>query len=183
MDEPVTLHKYLYGNGESVNGRDPSGNNFLVESLVVVSIAAIIIGTTDYSYHLSLGSDDFGYGVATINNYDELAGDKLSNILLSKKESDDIAKYEYGIKERDCRRGGDCNGYIIQTSYSAPWSVPQGWVKCKYECKGYGAPFLRYMPEEIGCPSPTAWAPGWYLPPPPRNRGELLPKNPFNMNN
>ena len=47
--DPVTLHKYLYANADTVNGIDPSGRATLMELLKTTSAAGMLFGSTAFS--------------------------------------------------------------------------------------------------------------------------------------
>ena len=89
MGEPVTLHKYAYGNLDPVNGVDPSGHMTLTELSYVVGVSAVILMAADYAIKFSMHHDNLSRGVATITGYDELAGEKLSHLLFSKGSNGD----------------------------------------------------------------------------------------------
>jgi len=48
MNDPVTLHKYLYANGDPTNMTDPSGRFGLVDAGVAATISGILVGATVY---------------------------------------------------------------------------------------------------------------------------------------
>jgi len=54
--EPVTLHKYLYGNVDPVNHVDPSGHFAAIEALKAVTVAAVLVGAATAA--IKIGMDN-----------------------------------------------------------------------------------------------------------------------------
>ena len=50
-NDPLSLHKYLYGGGNPVNRIDPSGNQSLTEITVVVAVVSVIVASIELRYH------------------------------------------------------------------------------------------------------------------------------------
>jgi len=56
MNEPVTLHKYLYANGDPVNGIDPSGNMSLMSLNTSIAVVGILTTTSNIGITFLAGS-------------------------------------------------------------------------------------------------------------------------------
>ena len=65
-EDPLSLHKYLYCEGNPVNHRDLSGHD-LTEMLTVVAISAVVVGEFGYTYN-SVWRETAG-NVGTVNVY------------------------------------------------------------------------------------------------------------------
>jgi RHS repeat-associated protein len=49
---PISLHKYLYAGADTINLRDPSGNDDLPDILGALAVASVILNGTSLLYHL-----------------------------------------------------------------------------------------------------------------------------------
>jgi RHS repeat-associated protein len=83
MNEPATLHKYLYTHADPVNGTDPSGYLLISEQMVKTQITGIL--TTLAVFNTVMSTNNNGYYVLTALP----GGEKLDNLVKRKNKDDE----------------------------------------------------------------------------------------------
>ncbi len=152
---PLTLNKYLYGNGDPVNGIDPSGNYTLMQVSVGMAGLAIVAGTAQYGSQIGQsllgGLDSDGSFTAIQTGWLVLAGmsgsgSALYRIIRQKVDERDGPTVDYyravdtgemlDILDCDCFRFYDA-GYGIE-----PTSVKRFWLN-KSSAVKFGKIFIK----------------------------------------
>ena len=178
MQEPVTLHKYLYVNGDPINVIDPSGKVGLTEKMVTVSLLTYLVGSAIVeTTRVNIKSDShLAIGLSVLDS--QIVSDKekklLSNTFLSERDDESNVSDAVDSALDKCKEKnkGNCR---LQGPGSKTVSTPKGWKVCHWICDGWNV--RRYWPIEVPCPDNIYPAPGIPLdtPPPPRNVGGNVP--------
>lgn len=138
--EPISLHKYLYGNTDPTNGTDPSGHHTLVDSAAATAISNIIVsaGATAFLYSIVRENVDVtrdaiatraiegfvsGHSVfaPTQSEFDELA--KGISLTASRRREPQIYLH-YGFEEHASSfalNGLLPGGFATKTVYPTGW--------------------------------------------------------------
>lgn len=154
LNDPASLHKYLYTHANPINGVDPSGNVTLAQVMTAVTITAVLANTAVTSYNLYTGKITLkdaaidiaiGFAISAGAGYSgyKLAGliyKKFGNKLTTavKKEISDLladAKFQKSLKDVDCVDCDDIARALYKVSGGKgkilDLTVPGGKIKVK----------------------------------------------------